>query len=112
VHQNGTFNNDCLPCSHGAPVLEHVMCFVADTATGPVVVDNHDIPIVPYFLLSILQLALMIIFNDGCMVAIAWDRGEMMRVQHSHTVLIHCTHILYSYTVLYSLFIIIRIISR
>jgi hypothetical protein len=80
LNANGTFNELCTPCSYGSKKREHVMCFLTETSTGAVIVDNHHIPIVPFFLLSILQLALMIIFNDGCMVAIAWDRGEMMRI--------------------------------
>jgi H+-transporting ATPase len=74
VFDNGTFNDNCLACSYGSTKRENVMCYLTETSTGAVIVDNHEIPIVPYFLLSILQLALMIIFNDGCMVAIAWDR--------------------------------------
>merc|ERR1719162_1587788 len=37
------------------------------------VVDAFDIPITNYFVLTILQLVLMIVFNDGCMITVAWD---------------------------------------
>jgi len=37
------------------------------------IVDALAVPMTDYFVLTILQLVLMIVFNDGCMVTCAWD---------------------------------------
>jgi len=37
------------------------------------VVDSLSVPMENYFVLTILQLVLMIVFNDGCMITVAWD---------------------------------------
>jgi len=37
------------------------------------VVDAKEIPMTNYFVLTILQLVFMIVFNDGCMITVAWD---------------------------------------
>jgi len=38
-----------------------------------VIVDAYAVPLSNYFVLTILQLVLMIVFNDGCMITVAWD---------------------------------------
>jgi hypothetical protein len=37
------------------------------------VVDSLEVPMTNYFVLTILQLVFMIVFNDGCMITVAWD---------------------------------------
>jgi len=60
-----------------------IMCYSTSTieniqvtgSNGPanIVQDRHSVTVQPYFVLSILQLVLMIVFNDGCMITVAYD---------------------------------------
>jgi len=44
-----------------------------------VVVDMHGVAIPNYFLLNILQLVFMVMFNDICMITVAWDNVRQSR---------------------------------
>merc|ERR1711865_508785 len=60
-----------------------IMCYSTSTieniqvtgSNGPanIVQDRHSVTVQPYFVLSILQLVLMIVFNDGCMITMGYD---------------------------------------
>jgi len=43
------------------------------------VVDKNGIPIEKYVVLTILQLVFIILFNDGCMITVAWDNVSKSR---------------------------------
>jgi len=47
------------------------ICYYSQSQSA--VVDRLAVPIPNYFVLTILQLVLMIVFNDGCMITVAWD---------------------------------------
>ena len=44
------------------------------------VVDMHGVAIPDFFLLNILQLVFMIMFNDICMITVAWDNVKDSRI--------------------------------
>jgi H+-transporting ATPase len=71
-------------------VLGSSTCLPAGTETtcqidqlsqnNDVVVDMNSVAIPNYFLLNILQLVFMIMFNDICMITVAWDNVKDSRI--------------------------------
>ena len=69
-----------LPDGSLDPAVDGKICQIETESGSQIVVDMHGVAIPSFFLLNILQLVFMIMFNDICMITVAWDNVQDSRL--------------------------------